>query len=882
MTQILFFLLALILFSVTTLGINYLTNSQKNINPSDSKNESEKNETSKTTKKYKYNFTNYDGEQMEIEYLTKNLIDSDLTIDGRRRLDDFILESSTPNETVFLVVDGGVLHLRNVNITKLGDSNVEYEKTNETDFYRDFGINSAIVVLGNGTLLLDGVNILTNSSGANSIVANGGFINVVNSSFETKKEFSKGFITSCMGAISAKNVTIITNEFFSSCINIGMGSGLIDVENSNLNSKARFSPLFYSTGQISAINCTGNTKNSQIGIIKGCSSLLLNNNDFKKYNDIIFANKTLRNLQINNRGSYDSDSHVAIKIEGDEDNENQDYYQTLREQNTLRHRFAGFATCFCRSGLSNYESKGYIYDDTKFSLCKKNFLENSIFNDYIACMQKNKFNNTMCKGLLPEFLRHIESINDLRNLASYETSMSLLEFDNTTISYELKSISENEEEIDSEKYELWKAWGLIKEKENEVYNESELTISLIKVEGNINSAINFNSSDIKINYDEDDSFLKEKNEIQVCILNAENDEKTENISSINLIVENIAFSSNNNENKTIKASIKSSKNVEIEFTHDEQINDNNLVIESPEGSVKQVLLEKHQTYNVYINGTLVNYTTNYLISSQITINSGNFFNSESNENIFVIIDGGVLTLNPGVELNKNFNSTTNNLFSDQENNSDRRLAAAIIEQETNNDNTSDEEETNIEEENSEQEEEISVDYGQNSAIVVLGTGKVIINGIKITSSFVNSHGIVAINGGKVIISNSTISTEGDNSKGIYSLYEGSINATNVIISSLGENSPNIATGIGTGSINAEKMKLSTLNFRSPLIDTGDGGIISIKNSTGTTNISNIIIIDGNSNTSINNCIFSGVGQGILGYDDAGILIYQKIYDNNKL
>ena len=133
MTQILFFLLALILFSVTTLGINYLINSQKYINPSDSKNESEKNETSETTKKYKYNFTNYDGEQMEIEYLTKNLIDSNLTINGRR-LDDFILESSTSNETVFLVVDGGVLNLRNVNITKLGDLNVEYEKTNETGF----------------------------------------------------------------------------------------------------------------------------------------------------------------------------------------------------------------------------------------------------------------------------------------------------------------------------------------------------------------------------------------------------------------------------------------------------------------------------------------------------------------------------------------------------------------------------------------------------------------------------------------------------------------------------------------------------------------------------------------------------------------------------
>ena len=77
------------------------------------------------------------------------------------------------------------------------------------------------------------------------------------------------------------------------------------------------------------------------------------------------------------------------------------------------------------------------------------------------------------------------------------------------------------------------------------------------------------------------------NELQVYILNSENGEDTENNSSINLIVENTAFSSNNNDNKTIKAVIKSNKNVEMEFTHDEQINDKNLVIEGSQGSVKK-------------------------------------------------------------------------------------------------------------------------------------------------------------------------------------------------------------------------------------------------------------------------------------------------------
>ena len=99
------------------------------------------------------------------------------------------------NETVFLVVDRGVLNLRNANITKLRDSNVEYEKTNEIDFYRDFGINSSKVVLGNGTLLLNGVNILTDSPGANSIVVvNEGTANIVNSSFESKKNFQEDLL----------------------------------------------------------------------------------------------------------------------------------------------------------------------------------------------------------------------------------------------------------------------------------------------------------------------------------------------------------------------------------------------------------------------------------------------------------------------------------------------------------------------------------------------------------------------------------------------------------------------------------------------------------------------------------------------------------------
>ena len=175
--------------------------------------------------------------------------------------------------------------------------------------------------------------------------------------------------------------------------------------------------MFYSTGIINAINCTGNTKNSQIGIIKGSSSLFLNNNDFKKNNDIIFANKTLRNLQIFD--NYDSDFDVAVKIEDDEEINPPNFVPFNVNQMMLKQNFAMFAMCFSDPILSNYKSGGYNYDITRFERCEVH-LDNSIFENYKFCMMYHQYNNRLCKANLPQYLRNIEGIKDVRNLASYE------------------------------------------------------------------------------------------------------------------------------------------------------------------------------------------------------------------------------------------------------------------------------------------------------------------------------------------------------------------------------------------------------------------------------------------------------------------------------
>ena len=176
------------------------------------------------------------------------------------------------------------------------------------------------------------------------------------------------------------------------------------LKNSNLNSKAKFSPLFYSTGVIKAKNCTGNTKNSQIGIIEGSSFLFLNNNDFKKYNDIIFANKTLRNLQIN----HNPDSDVAVKI-GDNKIETKNKVKLTREEKKIRVNFMKFAVCFTPNGLANFESIFYSYDLKNFDYCVKTYIDDSLFDKYTSCMLDNIFHHRYCKDLLPDYLREVDS-----------------------------------------------------------------------------------------------------------------------------------------------------------------------------------------------------------------------------------------------------------------------------------------------------------------------------------------------------------------------------------------------------------------------------------------------------------------------------------------
>ena len=166
-------------------------------------------------------------------------------------------------------------------------------------------------------------------------------------------------------------------------------------------------------------------------------------------------------------------------------------------------------------------------------------------------------------------------------------------------------------------------------------------------------------------------------------------------------------------------------------------------------------------------------------------------------------------------------------------------------------------------------------YGINSAIVVLGTGKAYLNGVKINTNSYGSNAVVATNGGTVEIKNSVISTTKDSSRGIHATYKGNITADNVTISTKGGSCANIATDRGEGTIVATNMKLSTEGSGSPLIySTGD---ITVSKSSGSSTGAQIVVVEGKNSVKLTNCIFNATGIGNRNnVDKCGVMIYQSM------
>ena len=168
-------------------------------------------------------------------------------------------------------------------------------------------------------------------------------------------------------------------------------------------------------------------------------------------------------------------------------------------------------------------------------------------------------------------------------------------------------------------------------------------------------------------------------------------------------------------------------------------------------------------------------------------------------------------------------------------------------------------------------------YGVNAGILVKENSTATIKNSTIKTSAKGSNAVFSTGeNSKIYISDTTITTTGESSsRGLDATYGGYIEADNVTITTQGGSCATLATDRGEGTVIAKNSKLETNGSGSPVIySTGD---ISIENTTGTANGSQMVVIEGKNSATVTKSKLEASGKGNRGdTDQAGIMIYQSM------
>lgn len=168
-------------------------------------------------------------------------------------------------------------------------------------------------------------------------------------------------------------------------------------------------------------------------------------------------------------------------------------------------------------------------------------------------------------------------------------------------------------------------------------------------------------------------------------------------------------------------------------------------------------------------------------------------------------------------------------------------------------------------------------YGINSGVLVTSNSTATITNSNIVTNAKGSNAIFSTGtDSKIYISDSTITTTGSSSaRGLDATYGGYIEADNVTIKTQGGSCATLATDRGEGTVIANNSNLETNGGGSPIIySTGN---ISIDNTEGLANGSQMVVIEGKNSATVTNSTLKATGKGNRGdVDQAGIMIYQSM------
>ncbi len=200
------------------------------------------------------------------------------TVDGKTKTLSDSYSSSTENESVILVTNGGKLTSDGALIDKKSGDGSD---TDSCDFH---GVNAGLLVNEGSSATVKNTTIKTAADKSNGVfcTGSGSSIKISNSTVTTTgKSSGRGLDATNGGTITADVMTITTQGGSCAALATDRGGGTVTVSGSDLETNGAGSPLIYSTGDISISKTSGAANGSQIAVVEGKNSAKITNSDVK-------------------------------------------------------------------------------------------------------------------------------------------------------------------------------------------------------------------------------------------------------------------------------------------------------------------------------------------------------------------------------------------------------------------------------------------------------------------------------------------------------------------------------------------------------------------------------------------------------------------------
>ncbi|WP_220475009.1 hypothetical protein [Actinomyces sp. 2119] len=216
--------------------------------------------------------------------------------------------------------------------------------------------------------------------------------------------------------------------------------------------------------------------------------------------------------------------------------------------------------------------------------------------------------------------------------------------------------------------------------------------------------------------------------------------------------------------------------------------------------------------------------------TQATIDGGTWESTEPDQAVFLVVNGGSLTLT-NAAVTKSGDATSSN---------DRGVDDAYS------------------------------FYGLNSAVVVVGedsSATVAETTIKTTSS--GSNAVVATDSAQVSVTACAITTTGESARGLHATYQGTITGSDLTIDTTGAHCAAVATDRGNGTVTVEGTNtFTTAGDGSPLIYST--GAITVSGLTGQATGAQAVVVEGRNQATVSGSTLT------TGSTRAGVMLYQSM------